>query len=86
LAEENRELRLRNERLEKQRQSELSQERERFDRMVKEGIEQQTKEVEHRAESRIYQLESDCRLYKAQIESKNEEITALIVKTEALRK
>jgi hypothetical protein len=31
-------------------------------------------------------LESDCKLYKAQIESKNEEITALMLRTEGLRK
>jgi hypothetical protein len=42
--------------------------------------------VEHRLGSKIYQLESDCKLFKAQIDSKNDDITELIVKNKELQK
>lgn len=57
--------------LDKQRMTELTQEREKYELKIRERIEIEIKEVDQRWSVKIYQLESDCRLYREQIESKN---------------
>lgn len=44
------------------------------------------RELNHKHSSTLYQLDSDIKLYKGQIESKNHEITSLMGKNELLRK